>query len=104
MPRLDPGQAGASPTVGSAVRDWTRQLASAGIEGAGGDVRRLVAGALSVSAADVLRAPERGLTTAELQLLQGYVERRRQHEPVSRILGVRDFYGRARQDARLARR
>lgn len=95
MPRLDPVLAGSSPTVGSAVRDWTKQLACAGIEGAGGDVRRLVAGALGVSAADVLRAPERVLTTAELQLLQGCVERRRQHEPVSRILGVRDFYGRA---------
>jgi release factor glutamine methyltransferase len=90
----DPGQAGSSPTVGSAVRDLTKQLVHAGIEGAGGDVRRLAAGALGVSGADLLRAPERVLTTAELQLLQAYVSRRRQHEPVSRILGVRDFYGR----------
>ena len=37
------------------------------------------------------RAPERVLTTAELQLLRGYVERRRQPEPVSRILGERRF-------------
>jgi release factor glutamine methyltransferase len=34
------------------------------------------------------------LTTAELQVLRSFVERRRQHEPVSRILGEREFYGR----------
>ena len=90
----DPGLAGPSPSVGSAVRDLTRQLVCAGIEGAGGDVRRLAAGALGVAGADLLRAPERVLTTAELQLLQTYVNRRQRHEPVSRILGVRDFYGR----------
>jgi release factor glutamine methyltransferase len=94
MPGPDPGLAGPSPTVGSAVRDLTRQLVRAGIEGAGGDVRRLAAGALGVAGADLLRAPERVLTTAELQLLQVYVNRRQRHEPVSRILGVRDFYGR----------
>ena len=94
MPGPDPGQAGSSPTVGSAVRDLTKQLVHTGIETAGGDVRRLAAGALGVSGADLLRTPERVLTTAELQLLQAYVRRREQHEPVSRILGVRDFYGR----------
>lgn len=94
MPGPDAGQADSSATVGSAVRDLTRQLARAGIEEAGGDVRRLAAGALGISGADLLRAPERTLTTAEIQLLQAYVDRRRRHEPVSRILGVRDFYGR----------
>lgn len=91
----DTGQAGSSPTVGSTVGDLTKQLARAGIEGAGGDVRRLVAGALGVSGADLLRAPERVLTDAELKLLQTYVDRRQLREPVSRILGVRDFYGRS---------
>lgn len=66
----------------------------AGIDEAGGDVRRLVAGALGLSGADVLREPERKLTTAELELVHGYVERRRRREPVSRILGEREFYGR----------
>ena len=32
---------------------------------------------------------------AEMQVLRGYIERREQREPVSRILGERDFYGRA---------
>ena len=76
------------------MRELTAQLARAGIEGAAGDVRRLAAAALGVSGAAVLMGPERVLTTAELQLLRAFVERRRQHEPVSRILGERDFYGR----------
>ncbi|MBX9590064.1 MAG: peptide chain release factor N(5)-glutamine methyltransferase [Hyphomonadaceae bacterium] len=76
------------------MRELTARLAGAGIEGAGGDVRRLVAGALGLSAADVLGAPERVLTPAQLEVLQGFIERRRQHEPVSRILGERDFFGR----------
>jgi release factor glutamine methyltransferase len=76
------------------LRELTAQLAGAGIEGAGGDVRRLAAAALGLSGAAVLMAPERVLTTAELQLLRSFVERRRQHEPVSRILGERNFYGR----------
>ena len=76
------------------MRELTAHLARAGIEGAGGDVRRLAAAALGVSGAAVLMGPDRVLTTAELQLLRAFVERRRQHEPVSRILGERDFYGR----------
>lgn len=94
MPGPDPGRAVSPHTIGSAVRELTRQLTLAGIDGAGGDVRRLMAGALHASGADLLRAPERALTPAEFQRVQACVERRRQREPVSRILGERDFYGR----------
>jgi release factor glutamine methyltransferase len=86
---------GTSCTVGSAVRRWTAELASAGIEGAAGDVRRLAAAALDAPAAALLREPERVLTEAELATMESYVARRAGHEPVSRILGRRDFYGRA---------
>lgn len=94
MPGPDPGPVVSPHTVGSAVRELTRQLTLAGIDGAGGDVRRLMAGALHASGADLLRVPERTLTPAEFQRVQACVERRRQREPVSRILGERDFYGR----------
>jgi release factor glutamine methyltransferase len=76
------------------VRELTLQLARAGIDDPGSDVRRLIAGALGISGAEVLRAPERILTAAQFQVLSGYVDRRRRREPVSRILGERDFYGR----------
>lgn len=93
MPDADVRQLGPS-TLAVAMRELTAQLARVGIEDAGGDVRRLIAGALGISGADILRAPERTLTVAELQVLRGYAERRQQREPVSRILGERDFYGR----------
>jgi release factor glutamine methyltransferase len=82
-------------TVGSALRTLTARLARARIEGAGGDARRLVAAALDVPAAALLREPERTLTEAQLARLESYVVRRAAREPVSRILGRRDFYGRS---------
>jgi release factor glutamine methyltransferase len=93
-PILDPTRAGAALTVGAALRRWTAALARSGIDDAGGDVRRLVAAVLDVSAAGVLSQPERVLTAAEVGILSGYVARRAAREPVSRILGRRDFYGR----------
>lgn len=88
-PLLDP-----SITVGAALRQWTAALARAGIEEAGGDVRRLMAGRLDVSAARLLSESERILTAAELAALSVCMARRARREPVSRILGQRDFYGR----------
>jgi release factor glutamine methyltransferase len=88
-------EAGEPRTVGWALRTRTAVLVRAGIEGAGGDVRRLVAAVLDVPAAAILRAPERVLTDAQLATLESYVARRANREPVSRILGCRDFYGRS---------
>lgn len=92
---LAPTLAGDPVTVGAALRQWTAALARAGIEGAGGDVRRLIAAVLNVSAAKLLSEPERALMPGELATLSSYIARRAKREPVSRILGQRDFYGRA---------
>ena len=93
MPTLD--ATSAVHTIASALRELTGELNRAGIDGAGGDVRRLLAEALGVSSADILREPERAIGPAEFEALRGYVERRKLHEPVSRILGRREFYGRS---------
>jgi release factor glutamine methyltransferase len=69
-------------------------LARRGIEEAAGDVRRFVAAVLDISTARVLAEPERPLTAAEHATLSAYVARRAKREPVSRILGWREFYGR----------
>ncbi len=95
MPDLDAGFRSGQRTVGSALREWTAHLARAGIAGAAADVRRLLAGGLGVDAARLVREPERALTDAELATLSSYVARRARREPVSRILGARDFYGRS---------
>jgi release factor glutamine methyltransferase len=95
MPDLDACFRSGQRTVGSALREWTAHLTRSGIAGAAADVRRLVAGALAVDAARLVREPERALTDAELATLSSYVARRARREPVSRILGARDFYGRS---------
>jgi release factor glutamine methyltransferase len=94
MPGLDQSQDVSRITVRSAIAGMTRQLAAAGIEGAGGDARRLAAAAIGVTAEDLLRAPERELGPLETKLLETYLDRRRRREPVSRILGEREFFGR----------
>jgi release factor glutamine methyltransferase len=91
---FDPIPGGGTVAVGEALRRWTAVLARAGIDGAGGDVRRLVAAVLEVSAAQLLSEPERILTGVELATLSACVARRSGREPVSRILGQRNFYGR----------
>src|SRR5262245_45560393 len=95
MPALDAGCAHQRHrTIASALREFTGELRRAGIEDAGGDVRWLMADVLGASSADILREPERVLTPAQLDALRACVERRRRREPVSRILGRREFYGR----------
>lgn len=91
-PETDPDRG--RPTIGSASRQWTAELARAGVEEAAADVRRLVAAVLGISAARALAEPERPLAPAELATLRGHMARRARREPVSRILGWREFYGR----------
>ena len=55
------------PTVGAMARQWTADLARSGIEGAAGDVRRLLGAVLGISAARVLAEPDRLLTGPSLQ-------------------------------------
>ena len=71
-----------------------RSLAAAGVEDAGRDARLLVAAAAGVDTADIIARPERALAADEQDRLQSMVARRCAREPVSRILGGREFYGR----------
>jgi release factor glutamine methyltransferase len=94
MHASDPSLSGGPRTVAAALREGAAMLSRCGIEDAGGDVRRLLAAVLDAPAAALLREPERLLTAAELAALARAVARRAGHEPVSRILGRRDFWGR----------
>ena len=84
--------------AGLAVRDVLRRLTlrleASEIEAPAIDARRLVAAVLGGSTIDLLRDPDRLLSAAEAGSLEGYAERRLNHEPVSRILGKRGFFGR----------
>ncbi len=81
-------------TLDGAVRWATARLAAAGIEGPGRDARLLVAAALGATQTELILHPERRLTDLERRRVDETVARRCRHEPVSRILGEREFYGR----------
>jgi release factor glutamine methyltransferase len=77
-----------------AVAAVARALDAAGVEGAARDARLLLLAALGMSATDLVREPERPLAQDEAGRLADFARRRSAHEPVSRILGTRGFYGR----------
>lgn len=87
------GDAGAL-TIAAMRRAITRQLTSAGLETPDIDSRRLLELATGLTAEALLREPDRIVTAAELCKLESYTARRLHHEPISRIAGYRDFFGR----------
>jgi release factor glutamine methyltransferase len=84
--------------VGVSARDAVVAVSDAldlaEIDGAKRDARLLVMAALQWSGIDFVREPERALTEAEVKALDVFARRRISHEPVSRILGERGFFGR----------
>lgn len=83
------------PRLGDAVRRVQADLAAAGIEAAPDEARRLVMAALGIDALAVVTGAERPLSAAELARIEAFVARRAAREPLSRILGEREFYGRS---------
>ena len=82
-------------SLGAALRQATVLLRAAGIEGAGNDARRLLCAVLGLSAAQVLARPERLMASEDAEKFSRCIARRVAREPVSRILGEREFHGRA---------
>ena len=80
-------------TAGAALAEMTRAFAGGGIETAARDARVLLQGLLGVDGVSLLTKPEQVLGEAAA-CVDDAVRRRLAREPVSRILGVRDFYGR----------
>ena len=89
-----PTARGIGTTLGDSVRAAQRALAEAGVEDAGRDARLLVAAAAGVDTQEIIIRPERPLGPAQQSRLQAMLTRRCAREPVSRILGEREFYGR----------
>ncbi|MDH4983065.1 peptide chain release factor N(5)-glutamine methyltransferase [Hyphomicrobium sp. D-2] len=81
-------------TLGDAVRETQRQLKAAGIEEAGREARLIVASVCGLPTSEIIVRPERSLSANEQQRLADMVARRSAREPISRILGEREFYGR----------
>lgn len=72
-----------------------RRLESIGIETSALDARLLLQAATGLTHADIVAEPQRELSSEQIKIFEQFIIRRMAHEPVSRILGVREFYGRA---------
>jgi len=79
-------------TIGEVLVRLTDGLREAGVSSARLDARLLVAHVLNVSATTVFAHPERPLSAEEEDLLGQAARRRQRREPMSHILGRREFW------------
>jgi release factor glutamine methyltransferase len=80
-------------TRAGALRSLRRTLSEAGFETAALDARLLLLDALGISATDLITGPDVPLTPEQAEALASFTQRRLNHEPVARIIGVREFWG-----------
>lgn len=95
MPDPEPSLFSAGGSLADALRLMTAAFARGGIETPAVDARLLAAAALAISKEDLIVSPQRLISIDEAHKLQRFIARRLAHEPVSRILGAREFYGRS---------
>jgi release factor glutamine methyltransferase len=80
-------------TIGAILDEATATLATAGLDEPRRRARRLVAAALDLSPAAVFAHPERAIDAAGAARLAAMLARMAAHEPLSRIIGRREFWG-----------
>ena len=80
--------------LASLLATATARLKAAGSGTPTLDARLLLQAATGLSREDLILGPDRCLTREQLSAFEAFVSRRERHEPVSRILGAREFYGR----------
>jgi release factor glutamine methyltransferase len=80
-------------TRGSLVAEAAAALSSAGFEEARRHARRLVASALTISPAGLFGDPDHIVDKQQSSRVKEMVARMVEHEPLSRILGKREFWG-----------
>ena len=80
-------------TRGSLVAEASAALSSAGFEEARRHARRLVASALAISPAGLFADPDHIVDKQQSFRVKEMVARMVEHEPLSRILGRREFWG-----------
>lgn len=80
-------------TRSSLVAAAAAALLSAGVEEPRRRARRLIAAALAISPADLFGDPDRRVDEQQIIRLRAMLDRMVAHEPLSRILGRREFWG-----------
>ena len=99
-PNADTGQGDARSdfagfaTIAEAVREATEVLRTAGLDEPLLEARWLVASVAGLSSLDLLTKATASLGAARVERIEECVRRRAAREPLSRILGIREFYGR----------
>ena len=81
-------------TLASLLSQATLRLKAAESDTPTLDARLLLQAAAGLSREDLILGPDRPLTPEQRGRFEGFIARRERHEPVSRILGEREFYGR----------
>lgn len=82
-----------TPTIGDEIAAAVPRLEAAGVEQARRDARILMAHVLGTDGVVVLGHPERQVSAEQRKRFQSFVARRVAREPVSRIVGQREFWG-----------
>ncbi|MBV8752371.1 MAG: peptide chain release factor N(5)-glutamine methyltransferase [Hyphomicrobiales bacterium] len=88
IPRLE-----SSISIGGARRALARIFAAAGLDTPALDARVLIGHALGLDHTALVAAAERALDAAERERIAEIASRRLAREPVSRIVGVKEFWG-----------
>ena len=81
-------------TVAALASEARRKLHDVGSATPALDARLLLQAATGFTHADLVAEPEREVSGATLDQFNAFIIRRLAHEPVSRILGKREFFGR----------
>ena len=80
-------------TIASARQMLARAFTSAALDSPDLDARILIGHALGLDAAGIVSQGARQVTSAERAAIAALAQRRLAHEPVARILGVKEFWG-----------
>ena len=80
-------------TRAQALAELRRTLNEAGFETAALDARLLLLTTLRIPATALITHPDTPLTAEESETLASFTRRRLNHEPVARIVGIREFWG-----------
>jgi release factor glutamine methyltransferase len=81
-------------TMAETTAQVARALAAAGLSDAAAEARWLMREALALDTAALLSGSHQTLSDADVASITTFLARRVQHEPLSRIAGRREFYGR----------
>jgi release factor glutamine methyltransferase len=82
-------------TIAALLQEARRSLFEADIELSALDARLLLQAASEMTHELLIAEPNKVLPAEKISKFKGFIDRRLNHEPVTRILGEREFYGRS---------